>query len=160
MHIINTTIVSGFPAIGKSFTAKLYPSAVRDLESSVFHWNLHTNGTKELNPDWPLNYIETIKALEKSGMYQIVFVSSHEEIRKLMAEYDIKYTNIFPQDNDADKKFILSRMVARKSPDDLIWNIQENYSKYIDSMKNDPGATHYLQINKQIMDNFARWIVG
>ena len=160
MYLINTTIVSGFPAIGKTYTAKMFPRAVRDLESSDFHWNLHSNGEKELNPDWPLNYIDTIKTLENSGMYRLVFVSSHEDIRKLMAEYGIKYTNIFPQDTDADKKYILNRMAQRKSPDDLIWNIQENYSKYIESMKNDKGATHCLQINKQVMDNFARWVIG
>ena len=62
-HFIPTTIVSGFPGVGKSFIAKKFPIMVRDLDSSTFHWKVDDNGNKIENPSWPASYINAIKAL-------------------------------------------------------------------------------------------------
>ena len=77
-HYIPTVIVSGFPAIGKSFISKKFPTLMRDLESSDYHWTRNESNEKIVNSQWPNNYIEAIKALSKSGMYKLVCVSSHE----------------------------------------------------------------------------------
>ena len=70
-YMITTKVISGFPAIGKSFLASKFRTMVRDLESSDYHWMKNSNdefilndaGQKIPNPDWPKNYIEAIKAL-------------------------------------------------------------------------------------------------
>ncbi len=167
-HLVPTVIVSGFPAIGKSFLAKKFPVMVRDLESSDYHWRktpgtndweLDENGNKIPNELWPANYIRDIKALEKSGMYRVVLVSSHELIRSEMAKAKIKYSNIFPENTPEMKKLILDRCRLRKSPSEFIDNMDKNWDKYIDSLINDKGATKNIQLNPQSLEMWSGWIL-
>lgn len=162
-HFIPTTIVAGFPAIGKSTIAKRFPMAVLDLESSDYHWlkgektgewMLDENGNKIVNPLWPDNYIMAISALEKSGMYKNVMVSSHELVRQKMAEAGIKYTNLFPANIPKMKQIILDRCKSRNSPPEFIENLDTNWEKYIDSLKNDEHAIAKLQLTPQ---SITKW---
>ena len=160
-HFIPTTIVSGFPAIGKSYIAGKFPTMVRDLESSDYHWECENpkdyTAAKYRNPNWPKNYLDSIIALNKSGMYRMVCVSSHKDIRKLMAEAKIKYTNVFPENTPEMKKIILDRCRKRQSPPEFIKNLDENWDLYIESMKNDPGAVAKVQLTPQTIEMWAGW---
>ena len=147
-RVIPTTIVSGFPAIGKSYLAKHFPTAARDMESSEWHW-VYEDGVKKANPDWPKNYIEQISALDKSGMYRVVCVSSHQLIRDEMAKAGIKYTNIVPADTDEMKNLIIQRCKDRGSPDTFIADLNAHYSEYVQSMINDPNAKHVMVLTKE-----------
>lgn len=155
-HFIPTTIVSGFPAIGKSYIAKKFPVMVRDLESSDFHWVIE-NEIKKENLEWPKNYIDSIKLLSKSGMYRMVCVSGHEYIRKLMHDAKIPYTNVFPENTKEMKKIILERCRLRKNTPEFIKNLDENWDSYIESMKNDPGATATVQLTPQTIEMWSAW---
>lgn len=155
-HFIPTIIVSGFPAIGKSYIAKKFPVMVRDLESSDFHWVIN-NDSKVENEKWPGNYIESIKLLSKSGMYRMVCVSGHEYIRNLMASEKIPYTNVFPENTKEMKNIILERCRLRKSSPEFIKNLDENWDSYIESMKNDPGATAIVQLTTQTIEMWSAW---
>lgn len=165
-HLVPTTIVSGFPAIGKSFLAKKFPILARDLESSDFHWKKDSNGNWELdengnkiaNEKWPANYIENIKALEKSGMYRVVFVSSHELIRSEMAKAGIRYSNIFPENSIEMKSIILNRCRLRQSPQEFIDNLDKNWDSYIESLVNDKGSVKNVQLNPQSINIWSGWI--
>ena len=159
-YIIPTTIVSGFPAIGKSTAAKLYPTFFRDLESSDFHWipnQFDENNEKVLNPQWPQNYINQIKALEKSGMYSAVCVSSHHDIRKLMAENGIKYTNLYPKNDFKTKNVILRRMRVRQSPDSMIELIDKNWDSFINDMATDKGSVTNLELDERSLEDWIGW---
>lgn len=159
-HFIATTIVSGFPAIGKSFIAKKVPTMVRDLEFSDFHWKgVDENGNKICNPQWPNNYIENIKALDKSGMYKAVCVSSHEDIRKAMSAAGIRYTNVFPENTPEMKKIILRRCRDRKSPPEFIENLDKNWDAYIESLENDPGAFAKVKLNSDTIEIWSTWML-
>lgn len=152
-RIITTNIISGFPAIGKSYLADHFPTLARDLESSHWHWVINQGG-KEPNPNWPGNYIEQIAALDKSGMYRIVCVSSHQLIRTEMAKAGIKYSNIVPADDEIVKAIILQRCKDRHSPDAFIADLEEHYSEYVQSMINDPNATKVMILTK---DTLMQW---
>lgn len=158
---IPTKVVSGFPAIGKSFIAKKFPTMVRDLESSDYHWNkeLEEGNVKVVKDDWPNNYISDIKALDKSGMYKNIMVSSHELIRRKMAEAGIKYTNVFPENTPAMKKLILERCRIRHNTDEFIENLDKNWDSYIDSLLNDKGATCKVQINRESIEMWQTWML-
>ena len=158
-HFIPSTIVSGFPAIGKSFISKKFPTMVRDLESSDFHWKTSVDVKEEKiqNADWPNNYIKTISALSRSGMYRMVCVSSHETVRRLMAKEKIKYTNVFPENTPEMKKLILERCRLRKSSQEFIDNLDKNWDSYIESMSNDPGAVAKIQLTPQTIDMWPAW---
>lgn len=147
-RVIPTNIVSGFPAIGKSYLAKHFPTAARDLESSEWHW-IFKNGVKEVNPDWPKNYIEQIAALDKSGMYRVVCVSSHQLIREEMTKAGIKYTNIVPADDETMKNLIIQRCKDRGSPESFIMDLEAHYSQYVQSMINDQNAKHVMILTKE-----------
>lgn len=155
-YIIPTTVISAFPAMGKSYFGKIYPTIGRDLESSDYHW-LMEDGVKVPNPAWPGNYIDTIKILEKSGMYQLVMVSSHELVRSEMAKAKIKYSNICPEDTPEMKEFVLKRMKDRHSPESFINDMSENWAKYIESMKNDKNAYFCIQVNKHTIFDWFGW---
>lgn len=161
---IPTTIISGFPCIGKTSNAKLFPYLFRDLESSDYHWiSVVEAGTgtedkeKIPNLDWPGNYIEAIKALEKSGMYQTVMVSSHEDIRKEMQKVGIRYTNIYPIDTPEMKEIILDRAKKRGSSPEFIEMLEKNYSDYIKSMAEDPGALRKVTLDPLTINEWGTW---
>ena len=168
-HFIPTVIVSGFPAIGKSFIAEKFPRAVRDLDSSDYHWiksgiipgslAIDSDGSRIANPSWPNNYIQDIKALERSGMYRNVMVSSHEMIRREMTKAKIRYTNIFPENTPEMKTLILERCRMRQSPPEFIKNLDENWDMYIASMQNDPGAVFKIPLNPESLNEWPVWML-
>ena len=155
--IVPTVIVSGFAGIGKTTLAKQFPNLFRDLESSDFHWIIDESGEKVVNPKWPANYIEAIKNLSNSGMYQAVFVSSHELVRKEMAKAKIRYTNIYPVDTPEMKRVLMERYNRRKSPEEFITNMDEHFSDYIKSMAEDKGATGKLQLVPDALTQWGTW---
>lgn len=161
---IPTTVISGFPCIGKSTFAQLFPFIFRDLESSTYHWisvieagSGNEEKEKIPNPEWPKNYIDSIKALEKSGLYLTIMVSSHEDIRRAMQKAGIRYTNIFPSDTPEMKKLILDRAKKRGSPPEFIDLLEKNFSDYVKSMAEDPGATRKVALDISTINEWGTW---
>jgi hypothetical protein len=140
---------------------------VRDLESSDFHWlknpdgswKLNEDGSKIINPLWPKNYINEIKALERSGMYRVVFVSSHDDIRREMAEVGIRYSNLFPTNTPEMKKIMMERYRLRQSPPEFINNLEKNWDSYINSLMNDSKSIKNVQLNPQSINMWHAWIL-
>lgn len=166
-HFISTTVVAGFPGIGKSTIASKFPQMVRDLESSDFHWLKITTTDaftidetgKIVNPHWPNNYIETIKALEKSGMYLNVMVSSHKLIREEMAKAGIKYTNVFPENTPEMKKLIINRYKTRGSSPEFIENLDTHWDEYIAEMENDTGSVRNIKLTPDSLNAWTGWML-
>ena len=160
-HFISTRIVSGFPGTGKSFIATKFPNLVRDLESSEFHWVTDESGNKVVNPKWPENYIEAIKALSTCGLYMNVMVSSHKLIREKMAKSGIKYTNVYPENTPEMKKLILERYKSRKSSPEFIKNLDEHWEEYITEMDNDKGSVKNIKLTPESLKNWnERMLMG
>lgn len=158
IHKVPTTVVSGFICIGKETLSNMHRHFVRNLDSSEYHW-IHENGKKVLNPNWPNNYIEAIKALDKSGIYRVVLVSAHEEIRKAMAAANIKYTNIYPE-NKPDIKKIMMQRISKKFPSpDFLHNIDGNFGAFVDSMANDPNAIMKIPLNAKTLTEWGVWCI-
>ena len=161
-HFIPTTVVSGFPGVGKSYISSKFPRAVRDLESSDFHWvksdnpnepwKLDENGNKIPQADWPNNYIESIKALDRSGMYMHIMVSSHKLIREEMCKLGIKYTNVFPENTPKMKKLIIDRYIARGSAPEFIESMDAHWDEYIAELENDTGSVRNLKLTPESLN--------
>ena len=158
-HFIPTTIVSGFPGVGKSFIAKKFPTMVRDLESSDYHWKTDEFDNKVENPNWPAYYIKSIKALDTSGMYKNVMVSSHKMIREEMAKAGIRYTNVFPENTPEMKKIILDRYRVRGSSQEFIDNLDTHWDEYISEMENDPNSVRNIKLNPQSINVWTEWML-
>ena len=132
---------------------------VRDLESSDYHWTTDESGNKITHPKWPSNYISTIKALDTSGMYMNVMVSSHKMIREEMAKAGIKYTNVFPENTPAMKKLILDRYRARGSSPEFIKHLDEHWDEYISEMENDKGSVRNIKLNPESLSQWTAWML-
>lgn len=154
---IPTVVVSAFPCLGKTTAAARFPRLFRDLEYSDYHWIIDETGSKTKNPLWPQNYIEAIKNLSTSGMYKTVFVSSHDEIRKAMKEAGVKYTNVFPQDTPEMKRVYMERLKARDPKSPLVPLLDENYSSFIENMREDTGAVAALQVTPEALNKWTEW---
>lgn len=131
-----TIIVSAFPGTGKSYLGSNGSSNIRimDLDSSSFS-KLESGKS---NPKFPQNYVDAIKELKKNGRYDLVFVSSHENVRKSLESNGIKYRLVYPA--KALKYQYILRYLLRGDSDDFIDLMQNNWDTFIDSCSMDNAA--------------------
>ncbi len=140
-----TTIISGFPGIGKTFAQSHLTEQgfnVSDSDSSHFSWlrdkngNIKTdlNGIKIRHPEFPQNYMSHIKGKISDGA-DIVFVSSHDNVRVALNEAKIPHTLVFPSLSMKDE--MIKRYIKRGSPESFIELMKNNWENFITGMKND-----------------------
>lgn len=123
-----TYIISAFPGCGKTTAYHQLKEkyVVCDSDSSFFPKN-----------DFPNNYVNAIK--EKIGKYDVIFISSHESVRKMLEEENIEYYLYYPT-------------VDRKSEMMGLYENRGNDSTFLDLMSN-----HFETfINSVEMDNFGK----
>lgn len=125
----NTQIISGFPAIGKSYLTQNTKLVVLDSDSSYFSWI--KDG--ERHPDFPNNYMQHIK--ENIGKADYILVSSHDIVRKALRENKINYVLVYPS-KDLKKEY-LERYQNRGNNDSFISFIDSNWDKFIDDIENE-----------------------
>lgn len=145
---MRTAIVSAFPGCGKSYIYNKYNNTpyygqdynnktwkMLDSDSSEYSWIKDENGnnTKEKNPNFPQNYIDHIKA--NIGKVDVIFVSSHKEVRQALKENNIKFFLIFPLKEM--KKDFIERYKNRGNTEDFINFISKNWDGFIDEMENE-----------------------
>lgn len=127
----NTIVISAFPACGKSYKVKNYngdPYIMLDSDSSRFSWIKDTEGNiKTRNPDFPSNYIQHIK--NNIGKVDVIFVSSHKEVRQALRDNDIKYFMVYPT---LDMKYIfLQRMKDRGNAKEFIKMFENKFEEFV-----------------------------
>ena len=100
------TIISGFPGVGKSFIfniSKQLNLKVIDSDSSSYsHITVkqYDEYVRIPNPDFPSNYINTIRSYMCSDDIDIIMISTHEEVRNALIKEAIPFMIVYP-----DKKF-------------------------------------------------------
>ena len=163
-RMMPTTIISVFPGLGKTFMAKQFPTMIRDLDPKEFRLSIKApsvNGERAEdrieNPFWPNNYLESIRALDKSGMFKAVCVTMDPVVRTAMHEMRIKYTNIVPEDTPEMKKIMMNRYTEGNYPKEFIENMDMAWSLYIKGAIEDKGAVTTLQITPAILNSWYTW---
>lgn len=136
--MIKTKIISAFPGCGKTYCFKNKQDCFKrilDSDSSHFSWIKDENGnnTKVRNPEFPDNYIKYIK--DNIGKAEIIFVSSHEIVRKALEENNIEYTLIYP--SIEQKEEWIRRFKNRNDNKQFIDFISNNWEKFINEMDNE-----------------------
>ena len=127
-------LIAGFGGIGKTTLAKKYNN-VLDLESSNFKYVLDDElkklkveerkgvKTRKFNKDFPKNYYDAIiKSLEK---YDIVLISMHTEIVKLLKENKIEYIVVYPKEHMLDE--IMQRFIDRGNINEFLLGVKDAY---------------------------------
>lgn len=132
VNMRNTIVVSAFPACGKSYKVKVYnnkPYSMLDSDSSKFSWIKDENGnnTKVRNLEFPNNYIEYIKS--NIGKVDVIFVSSHKEVRQALRDNDIKYFIVYPT-VDMKEEF-LKRMKDRGNTEEFIKMFENKFEEFV-----------------------------
>lgn len=126
-------VISAYPAMGKTYFTETinekYKMRILDSDSSFFKWNYDNKGNKldTVNPAWPFNYIEHIKSRLLSE--DLIFVSSHEEVRKALCVSDIDYYTFVP-DFDSQSE-IFKRMRDRGNSEEFIKTRRNNFANDI-----------------------------
>lgn len=121
-------IVSGFPGVGKSYSAGKHQEwfKISDSDSSNFSWL--PDGTR--HPDFPQNYIEHMKGVGDD--YDIIFVSSHKAVRDSLLENKLPFTVIYP--HRSLKAEYLERYRKRGSPEAFVSMMDQNWDKFQDEL--------------------------
>lgn len=137
MKITNTFVISAFPGCGKTYCYENYQDkySILDSDSSEFSWMKDESGanTKERNPDFHSNYIRHIK--DNIGKVDIIFVSSHEAVRKALHDSKIQTVIIYP--HKSLKKEWIRRFTCRGNNSQFIEFISNNWDGFIDSIENE-----------------------
>lgn len=152
---MNALVISAYPACGKStyynnnsrYANTKDGMKILDSDSSKFSWIYDSDGNKTniRNPKFPKNYIKYIKQHLKSE--DIIFVSSHEVVRKALYEAHIPFISIFPKDNIYNMKEWRARFLSRNNTLSFIEFQMEHWTEFINQMQEDPAP-----IKKVILD--------
>ena len=128
----NTIIISAFPGCGKSYFFKNSDYIALDSDSNQFSWvkNQYGNNTKTRNPDFPSNYINHIK--ENIGKVDIIFISSHKEVRDALYANKIQYYIVKP--DKSLKENFLKRYKERGNDSGFIKTLTENWDNWLDDL--------------------------
>lgn len=146
----NTLVISAFPGTGKSYISKLHSDSdliILDSDSSKFGWIVDANGTKIRKKDWHIDYLNHIIA--NIGVADIIFVSSHEIVRKILVDNEVFHYVFYPSLDMKDE--MVQRYVERNNSAEFINMIRHNYEKFINGIINLSNTSKYelgIQLNK------------
>ena len=154
----NTKIISAFPGCGKTYCFNKYKDSdikILDSDSSEFSWLKDKNGnnTKERNPEFPINYINHIK--ENIGKVDIIFVSSHDVVRKALKDNLINYILVYPTLNC--KENYIYRYINRGNDISFINFISKNYDKFIKDMMGEEFPYKVELYSKETIDDLLTY---
>ena len=141
----DTLVVSAFPGTGKSYYFKKNKSKtfkILDSDSSKFDKKY-----------FPENYIKHIQ--KNIGKADIIFVSSHKEVRNALVENEINFILVYP-DIDLKEEY-LERYKQRGSTKSFIKLLDTNWINWISELEQQKFVDHYvLNKNEYIYDVFRR----
>lgn len=142
-----TYVISAFPACGKSYCFKNHQNifTILDSDSSEFSWikDSEGNNTKERNPEFPNNYIKHIS--DNIGKVDVIFVSSHDIVRKALYENNIETTIIYPEKHM--KEVFLQRYRERGNNEGFISFISNNWDNFIDDIDFEDYGFNKISLN-------------
>ena len=117
--------------MGKTYATAHYGDRyrLRDSDSSEFHFLEGLDG-KTLNPGWPKNYLDHIASIVKSCEYQVLFVSTHEEVRRGLHALGIPYILVIPHKHPSVKTEFLKRYRERGSSEKFVKLLDENWNAW------------------------------
>lgn len=112
---------------------------ILDSDSSQFSWvkDVNGNNTDVRNPEFPNNYIQHIK--DHLETEDIIFVSSHDNVRKALEENNIDYYLVYPDKSLLDEW--VYRMENRGNNEKFVNFITLNWDKFIDDIESETYPT-------------------
>lgn len=152
-----TLVISAFPCCGKSYAFENYQNkySILDSDSSKFSWNYEYNPVvsdkieRYRNPEFPNNYIKHIK--ENIGKVDIIFVSSHLQVREALKEAGIVYCTVYPKETMLNEW--VGRMYRRGNDKDFIQFQIDHWDEFTHNITSEPhGFEIYRLGNNEYID--------
>jgi hypothetical protein len=130
-------VISGFPGVGKSSARSvLVGSKVLDCDSALFGWADDERSVR--HPEWPMNYIRFIK--EHLHDTDVLFVSSHKEVREALVHAKIPFICIHPTSDMKDEYLLRYRQRGEK--DSYIARMEREFEHWVADMERQDGCRH------------------
>lgn len=105
-----------------------------DLDSSKFHHAHNTENDEDYK--WEEEYVNYIKSF--IGKVNIIFISTHSEVRRLLKNQNIKYTVVIPDNNTICLGEWVKRFSIRGNDNDFIYKVVTSWNKWLsDIMRNE-----------------------
>lgn len=152
-----TVIISAFPGCGRTHVTHFWNGkkySIIDSDISNFSWikDETGNNTSERNPEFPQNYIEHIK--NNIGKVDIIFVSSHKEVRQALKKNKLKFILVSPRLNM--KKEWIRRFDERGNSIEFIDFISKNWDDLIEDIRKEKDQyciVNWLNKNHLYLDD-------
>lgn len=112
------------------------------------------------NPEFPQNYIQHIK--ENIGKVDIIFVSSHLNVRESMGNAGIEYITIYPENTMLDEW--IGRMYRRGNNEEFINFIIDKWDDFMNDVEHEPHGrtlyrlTHNQYIDEELLENIGKQV--
>lgn len=128
---------------------KVWESTPHLLDSSSYINKIKDEEIKVRNPEFPNNYIAHIK--ENIGKVDIIFVSSHLQVREAMEEAGIRFCTVYPK-NEMLNEWV-GRMYRRGNDDNFIKFQIEHWDEFVRNITFEPhGFGIYRLGNNEYLD--------
>lgn len=140
---MSAVIVSAFPGMGKTYAYNLFNKDIKVMDSDSSYFS---------KDNFPSNYIQHIK--ENIPNYDLIFISSHKEVRDLLEIEGIDFDLFYP-DKERKNEFI-ENYVTRHSKMDFIRKVDNNWNDWINSIELDDSShchTHCLKNKGEFIGN-------
>lgn len=156
--MIKTKLISAFPGTGKShyYRNNSDGKIILDSDSSLFSWARDSLYNKIRNPRFPENYINHIK--ENLGKADIIFISSHKEVRDALVKENLDFYLIYPE--RGNKQEYVERYIQRASSAPFIGLLQREWDNWITELEEQNNCTHIeLKSNEYITDILTKNVI-
>lgn len=128
-------IISAFPGCGKTFFTIKNKSNLKILDLDFYFYHIKNN-IKQY-------FIDLISAI---GIYDIIFVTTHEKIRKFLKKNKLIFYCVFP--NKKRKNEFISLYSMRGNCKSFIKDLTINFDNYIDSFQSE-NKKYQIQLNNE-----------
>lgn len=125
---MNNKIIAAFPLCGKSHYTKSHEGCL-DSDSSNFSW-VDKDGKRERNGLFPLNYVLHILNAANSPECTHIFISTHNDVLKMLDEMEIEYALVYPPDTPEAKDEWLKRFDNREFNGFTRETLENNWEKW------------------------------
>ena len=128
----DTLLCAAFPGTGKSMMYRRFSNGekiILDSDSSKFN-----------KDQFPQNYLQHIK--NNIGKVDIIFISSHKEVRDMLVANNLPFTLIYPE--RSLKNEYLARYKDRGNSSQFIEMVEKNWDLWIEECENQKGCKHIV----------------
>ena len=146
----NTIIISAFPGTGKTnYFNSRQDLNILDSDSSKYSFN--EDGSRNIN--FPQNYIKHIE--EEIGEVDIIFVSTHENVRREMRSRGINYLLFYPKYEL--KNEYLARYIERGSSDVFVRLMTDKWTEFIQSCQTQKECVHVKMDHGKFISDYLNY---